>query len=305
MISAGEETYHGIPPIRAPHWRWLVAAYFFFGGIGGGASSLGALAAFRGPELLPLVRPARYLSAATLAVCPVLLTLDLGRPERAHHMFRIVKLKSPMSLGSWALLLLGLMSGLLALVQLRSDALKREAPRSLSRILGLMLLPFGLFVSGYTGLLLAVSNVPIWARGYRLLGPTFMASAFSSASAILALLLWGSGDAGAASRNVLRRAEGLFLLTELALLCGWLKSVGSARRPLTRGRLGLVFWPVTVVGGLLVPLILNRTARGNRLSLRWAGPLLVLVGSFSLRTLILLAGHESADRPQDYFDMTK
>ena len=45
-----------------------------------------------------------------------LLTIDLGRPERALHMFRIIKLRSPMSLGSWALLIHGMSAGLLSLI---------------------------------------------------------------------------------------------------------------------------------------------------------------------------------------------
>src|SRR3712207_8242006 len=39
-----------------------------------------------------IVRAGRYLSFTTLVPCPVLLILDLGRPERFLNMLRIVKL---------------------------------------------------------------------------------------------------------------------------------------------------------------------------------------------------------------------
>ena len=35
--SQVQDTYYGIPPIRAPHWSWLVISYFFLGGMAGEA----------------------------------------------------------------------------------------------------------------------------------------------------------------------------------------------------------------------------------------------------------------------------
>ena len=170
------ESYYNMPVIKAPHWRWLVINYFFLAALTGSTSTIATLAElFSGDRAL--VRAGRYLSFAALLPCPPLLVLDLGRPERFLNMLRIVKLKSPMSLGSWALSFHGLFCGALAALQLLADLTGRDLLAGPRRALGIAGLPFAGFVSGYTGLLLAATNVPLWARNYLLLGPTFIASA--------------------------------------------------------------------------------------------------------------------------------
>ena len=98
-----------------PHWRWLIVAYFFLGGLAGGSYFLATLMDLFGKrEDRPLVRLAYLIAFPAVCVCGLLLTADLGRPERFWHMlvqaqtFRpMVKAYSPMSIGSWALLLFG------------------------------------------------------------------------------------------------------------------------------------------------------------------------------------------------------
>ncbi|MCV5792012.1 polysulfide reductase NrfD, partial [Escherichia coli] len=60
-----------------------------------------------GDRARPTVRTARYVSFLAFLPCPPLLILDLGRPERFLHMLRVVKLRSPMSVGTWCLILFG------------------------------------------------------------------------------------------------------------------------------------------------------------------------------------------------------
>ena len=82
--------------------RW----YFFTGGIGGASSVLHGLARLTGNT------PARAGRASTSArrrtrsprSCSI---KDLGRPERFLNMFRVFKVTSPMSVGSWILARLG------------------------------------------------------------------------------------------------------------------------------------------------------------------------------------------------------
>ena len=63
-----------------------------------------------------------------------------------------------------------------------------------------------LLVIGYTGVLLAATAVPLWTRSYLLLGPLFLASALSSATAAIALVL---AAARGTSRETLARLERL------------------------------------------------------------------------------------------------
>src|SRR5207342_3668382 len=73
--------------VRPPDWGWYIVFYFFLGGIAGGAYLLGTvLRLLRAPGDEPLATLAFVLSFAAVAVCPVLLTLDLGKPERFWHM---------------------------------------------------------------------------------------------------------------------------------------------------------------------------------------------------------------------------
>src|SRR3954468_15744033 len=94
-------SYYGRPILKEPTWQPEIPLYFFFGGIGGGCSLLHGFARIAGRERL--ARTALYVGAAADIVSPALLISDLGRPERFLNMFRVFKVTSPMSVGSWIL----------------------------------------------------------------------------------------------------------------------------------------------------------------------------------------------------------
>jgi formate-dependent nitrite reductase membrane component NrfD len=306
--SEVRDTYYGQPVIKLPHWRWLVIFYFFFGAIAGGSYTIGTIANLFSRDRA-VERAARYLAFAAVLPCPILLVLDLGRPERALNMFRVIKLKSPMSLGSWALLGLGMAASVSAALQALSDLSGRDLMPSLHRTVGILGLPFSVFISGYTGVLLAATNVPLWARNYLLIGPTFIASAFSGSFAALSILLgFGSGEREGTVRS-LARAEVACISMELVALTAGIVHLGKLGKPLTTGRYGRIFWPGTYVGGILLPLGLQLAGpvsghSGSR-PRRIFTAVLVLAGGFILRTLMIFAGRESADRPEDYFEYTR
>lgn len=302
------ENYYGVSPVKAPHWGWLIITYFFAGGLAGGSFAIATLAdLFSRDE--GLVRAGRYLSLVTLIVSPVLLALDLGRPARAHHMFRIVKLRSPMSLGSWALLLLGLIAGPLALMQMIADVTQRDLFRPARRMLGVIGLPVSLFISGYTGVLVSATNVPLWARNYLLWGPAFVSSAFSTSLAALSLILRLTRHERRETADAIRQAETFLLVLEFGLILASLARLGKLREPLTSGRWGRIFWPGTVGAGLVAPLGLHLAAFGRHhqesVGRRMVGAILALIGGFLFRTVVVFAGKESAVNPTYYFDYTR
>lgn len=301
-----QATYYGFPVIKAPHWRWLVITYFFFGALAGGSFTIASLADVFSRDR-GLTRAARYISMAALLPSPVLLILDLGRPERFLNMMRIVKLRSPMSLGSWALAGLGLFASISTGLQMLADLTGREVLPDVRRIAGILGLPFALFISGYTGVLLAITNVPLWARNSLLLGPTFVASAFSTSISTLDLTLSLVSHDEVRERRI-ARAETISLMAEMAFLLAGMVRLGRLGRPLTGRPWGMVFWPFTFVGGLVVPLILLLTGpvrdRPRKSPRRMLGPILVIAGSYQLRMLMIFAGRESVNRPEDYFEYT-
>ena len=98
-------SYYGRPVIKEPVWQPEIPWYFFTGGLGGASAVLSLVARLMGNE--PLAKRSLYIGAAADVVSPVLLISDLGRPERALNMFRVFKVTSPMSVGSWILAVAG------------------------------------------------------------------------------------------------------------------------------------------------------------------------------------------------------
>ncbi len=314
--GTGDGTYYGVPVIHRPHWKWLIIFYFFFGGIAGAAAVLAVIAdLIAGRDGRLLGRVARYVSFAALVPSPVLLILDLGRPERFLNMLRIVKFRSPMSVGTWGLSLFGLLSTLVTARQAAVDGLlgrgrlRGHLLNLPQRGLGLATAPLGFFVAGYTGVLLAATAVPLWAKRGLLLGPLFLASAFSTATAAVAIpLALLAGPRDSALRR-LARVQVVAIAAELTLHKLWLDGLGETAAPLRTGRTGEVLHRGTVQAGLVLPLCLHAIGRvvpgslGRPLSLVGSG--LVLSGGFCLRYAVVVGGRESADDPRATFEWTK
>jgi formate-dependent nitrite reductase membrane component NrfD len=317
--SAGDETrgsYYGLPVLHAPHWGWLVIVYFFLGGISGAAYVIAAIAAlFGGPGARPIVRAGRYLSLAALVPCPPLLIADLGRPERFHHMLRVLKLRSAMSVGTWGLTLFGLFSGLSAVLQAADDGLLgwlgrpmrllRLVPRAPVNAVGAC---FGFFVAGYTGVLLGLTAVPAWARNRLLLGPLFLCSAMGSAGAAIALLLAPIRRCHAALRRI-HRLEAIALPAEAALLAATYANLGAViGRPLRAGQLARLWRWGVLGGGVGLPLLLRLLApRAGRAAgpLNALASLATLAGGLCLRYVMVRLGAASAADPEATFEFTR
>src|SRR5262249_906809 len=141
----------------------------------------------------------------------------------------------------------------------------------------------GFYVAGYTGVLLAVTNRPIWSDT-PLLGLLFLVSAASISAALLILL--GHGQRAVSPGLVaLERFDAWVLGLELIVLLAFLISLGAVARVwLSVG--GLVLLIGVVVVGILLPLALDwRPRLLGRLSAPVAA-ILVLAGGFLLRVVI-------------------
>ncbi|HVH67060.1 MAG TPA: NrfD/PsrC family molybdoenzyme membrane anchor subunit [Gemmatimonadales bacterium] len=289
----------------APHWTWFIIPYFFVGGLAGGAYFLTSILEWFGkPEDRPVVRTGYDVAAVGAILSGLLLTLDLGRPLRFWHMLFesanvpaiAFKAWSPISVGAWAILLFGLCAVLSALGsraeegRLQMPALRAvggvvrgDVAKLVAGVGGIL----GFFVAGYTGVLLSVTNRPIWADS-PWLGALFLVSGASTGAATLILLAPGRG---AAQRTLdwLSTFDSRALAVELLVLIVFLVSLGQINR------VWLSFWGflllVGVVGfGILAPLRLH----AKRAPLAQAAKL-VLLGGFLLRLATMLAS-EGIDR---------
>src|SRR2546422_4402765 len=223
----------------SPHWRWLILAYFFLGGLAGGSYFLGTLLDLFGKGRDRRLVHLGYLVAFPLVcVCGLVLTVDLGRPARFWHMlvqsetFRpILKMYSPMSTGAWALLLFGgcaFLSFVAVLAErgwLGWPLLRQLSPAALvGRLVTVIGALLGFYVAGYTGVLLAVTNRPIWADT-TLLGLIFLISAASTSAALL-ILLAPVGGASADSIDRLERFDTVVLVVEAVAIAALVFSLG-------------------------------------------------------------------------------
>jgi hypothetical protein len=272
------------PVIRAAVWTWEVPLYFWFGGIAGGSSFV-ALAA----DLVDDDRAAVLARRVTLGAaipCAPLLVMDLGRPERFLNMMRIFKPRSPMSMGAWCLAAFsGTAGGAVA-----ADVVGR---RRAARLLGGATAVLGTYLGSYTGVLLASTAVPVWARSRMFLPPIFVCTAAATGAAANRLVLAATGvRPGDASRTALGTVETAAMASELVLSSFNERRLGRLGEALDEGRANRLFefakWSVRV--GLSL-----RFARGQ------GGPwvhhvasVLYLLGGLSFRFAWIEAGRNSA-----------
>ncbi len=291
----------------APHWQWLVILYLFVGGIAGGAYFLAAVIDLFGrPIDRPLARLGYYVALPAIVLGAVFLTLDLTRPERFWHMLvqsqtgrPMFKWWSPISFGSWGIAVFGAFAFLAFLGTLAEDGYVRwEGLRDLRRgLLGRLIAAIGgllgLFVAGYTGVLLTVTNRPIWADS-NLLGLLFLLSGVSTAAAMILLIDWRR-RAAADSVHRLSRLDSWIMGLELLVLVALTASLGAVAS-VWLSAWGALLAVGVVLLGILVPLLLHwRPRLLGGLSLP-AASALVLVGGFLLRVVVVLSSEAAGLR---------
>lgn len=221
------------PVIKPPVWTWEIPLYFWFGGMAAGASFVGLACDLAGDERNAQI--ARRVALGALLPCPPLLIADLGRPERFFNMLRIFKPRSPMSMGAWALFAFGNLGA----AAVGADLLRR---RRIARALGAANAVVGGYLGSYTGVLLATTAVPVWARSRLFLGPIFVATGTATGAAAVRLVVSASGcPEGHPTRNALGLVEAGAMAAELGLSHLNARRLGRLARALEEGRPGRLF----------------------------------------------------------------
>src|SRR5207249_3316366 len=125
----------------------------------------------------------------------------------------IFKYWSPMSVGAWALVAFGLFVTVSFLDALRRDRRGVAGAGILAKLWSVAGAVVGLFIAGYTGVLLAVSNQPVWSDTWAL-GGLFLASGLAGSAALLGWLIRFRAGARATAEAFIR-AERFFIVLEL------------------------------------------------------------------------------------------
>jgi hypothetical protein len=272
------------PVIRPAVWTWEVPLYFWFGGIATGSSFVALACDAAGDHASAAV--ARKVTLAAVGPAAPLLVMDLGRPGRFLNMMRIFKPRSPMSMGAWCL---SAFSGA-AFLAVAADVLER--PR-LARLLGVKTAALGTYLGSYTGVLLASTAVPVWARSRRFLGPIFIATGTATGAAANRLVLAGLGmPVGHPTRDALGTVETVAMGAELAMSSYNEHRLGRLAESLEQGRPGTLFQAAKWMVRAGLALRLARSRGGPRV--HHLASVLYLLAGLAFRFAWVGAGRASA-----------
>jgi len=294
--------------VANPEWGWWVILYFFFGGIAAGAYFIGTLIDLVGHERdRRISNIAYYVAFPLVAICGILLIVDLGRPERFWHMMLqsetmrpMFKGWSPMSVGVWGLLLFGAFATALAFSSLHESGrlrwriLRPLAHGPLATLLALGGATFGFFLAGYTGVLLAATNRTAWSDS-AWLGVLYLFSAASTAAATLMLLGHRRRIAAPGTLAYLSNFDKAALVLELIALVVFLVTIGDAIR-VFYSFYGVLLLLGTIVAGILLPLAIGYGKVWRPRNRIATVASLVLVGGLLLRISVIF-GSEAVESP--------
>jgi len=293
MVPKAEfRSYYGRQILKSPAWDNKIAYYFFCGGLSGGCALLAAGADLTDRPILR--RGTRLAGLGALAAGSYYLIADLGRPDRFHHMLRVAKPTSPMSMGTWLLAAYGPNLGLAAASELVPQRWRGTLP---GRLVGALARPAGLAaaalapgVATYGAVLLSQTAVPAWNEAHEELPFVFTGSSAASAGG-LGMIVAPTGQAAPARRLALygaalelaasRRLESRLDLVREAY------DTGAAGRYLRRAR-------TLTTAGMLGSVVLGRRSRIGAA----ASGLALLAGGVFERLGLLHAGIQSTEDPK-------
>jgi formate-dependent nitrite reductase membrane component NrfD len=311
-------------------WGAPIWIYLWMAGMAGGAYFAAFLAErLTGAADKKLLRLAAYVGVPLAVVGVLLLVVDLGQPIRFWHLFTQFKVGSPMSMGTWTLLIWVAIAIIMIIFWWIENRLTEEVAgslRKLTRYLSYANVVLSVLLIAYTGVLLSVSNQPLWSSTV-LIPFLFVASAISTGVALLILAaiacntiskgrlielrmaanqLFGSTDWTIPNKTIERLAEAdvaviVIELIALVVYAIWLAvssmaGAGEALALLTTGVLAAPFWVGVVLLALLIPLGLDITNWGKEITNKSVMRAVItsstcaILGGLVLRAIITIGG---------------
>jgi formate-dependent nitrite reductase membrane component NrfD len=288
-------SYYDRPVVKPAPWGWDVAAYLFLGGVAGGSAVLGAGGQLTGRPALR--RNCRLAALGAVSLGAVALVRDLGHPERFLNMLRVIKVTSPMSLGSWILTAFSAGAGVAAAAEIDRMSGARLPLGPLRRVLraiegpaGLEAAVLGPELAVYTAVLLADTSTPTWNHARDELPFVFVSSA-SLAAGGLAMITTPVAEAAPARRLAVLGVIGDVVATRVMHR----RMDPVAAEPLHEGRPGALLGlseGLAVAGGVAALL------GGRHRPVAVAAGLSLLAASALTRFGIFEAGIRSAKDPR-------
>jgi len=205
---------------KAPEWRRLVVFDVLFNNLTTGLFLVAAVGELAAPATFTSVATRAYPVALALVLADLAcLVLDLGDPLRFHHMLRVFKPSSPLSLGTWCLTVYSLVLTMIVAVDFVAAAgwvpggsVTAWWVRTFAVVVGL---PFAFGSAAYKGVLFSTTAQPGW-KDARWLGAYLVNSAVTLGAA--ELLVVAALTAEPLAVGALRPVVGLLLVLNLVVL---------------------------------------------------------------------------------------
>ena len=292
-------------------WTWEVAMYLFMGGLTAGIMFFAALMTVRNKEDVAPFAATRLalLAPIALSIGMTTLFLDLEHKLFVYRFYTAFKITSPMSWGAWILVVVYPISVMQILSTLRSGysffasfvdklAIGRFTLDWCERnrtAIAYAVIPFAVALGIYTGILLSAFGArPFWNSGA--LGLLFLVSGMSTAAALVVLIARQKSE-----KELFTGLDLALIFAEIALVVLMLISLASgsgqhidALQLIMGGPYTFEFWIFFFCIGLLIPMVLEiLEILGISKSFAMLAPVLVLVGGYALRQVVLDAGQES------------
>ncbi len=285
-------------------WGWEIPIYLFLGGLVAGMMIISGYFIFSGRTkntqcscfMIPLI------ALAAISLGMFALFLDLEHKLFVWRFYTTFEWTSPMSWGSWILLLVYPILILNAIIRI-PDRFKGRYPKieeltdkltknpMVIKLIGVSSMIVGAMLGMYTGVLLSTFIArPAWNSS--MLWILFLVSGLSSAAAFIHMIAREREE-----RELLAKADNGFLVLELfiffLLIVGFLTSsqvhIDAGMLFLT-GPYAAVFWVFVIGLGIVIPLIIQILAVNHKVNHTPVAPIMVMVGGLILRFVIVYAG---------------
>jgi protein NrfD len=288
-------------------WGWEIPVYLFLGGLVAGLMIITGYFILQGKHKNPdsIVHYVPFLSILFLTIGMIALFLDLNHKLFVWRLYTTFQITSPMSWGSWILLLVypALIANILIdppkflsskfnLIAKWSQVIRSK--ESYMNSIGLLNIILGISLGIYTGVLLSTMGArPLWNSS--VLWLLFLVSGLSTAAAFGHMVAKDVYE-----REFLAKADNSFLISEFLVIVLMLIGLMSSSQAhmqsaelLLGGPFTAPFWVFVVVMGIIVPLIIQLLAVNHKIKHTPVAPLLVIAGGLVLRFVIVYAGQFS------------
>jgi len=274
-----------------------IAIYFYLTGLSAGSFILSTLAyGFGLKQYKPLGKIGVVVATIVLIIAPFFLLIHIGMPSRAWHLFVYLNMASPITWGSFLLILYPINCIIYGYFMFKENT-------KLTRIFGFIGIPLAISVHGYTGFILAFGKArALWNTA--LMPILFLVSAVVSGIALMILVVIIKDRFFSKEKKIDRE-----LILSLGKLMAWmivfdLFLVGSdlivlsishsdaqaAAHLILAGKFSPLFLIVENLLGKIFPFIILVVPRFRTIPWVIIASILVVIGIFFMRYVVVVGG---------------